>query len=471
MRDKKIVVVGAGPAGTRAAAQLVKHGCKVTVIHEGPHSGGQIYRRQPVGFSRPAEKLYGSEAEKAKSLHRAFDDLKSKITCLPDTTVWNIVGKELFLLGPDGVQTLAFDFLILATGAMDRVLPMPGWTLPGVFTLGAAQIALKHQACAIGRNTAFVGTGPLLYLVAYQYLQAGAGVVGVFDTSNSGKKYFAAPMMFANPRALNLGIQFRRALKKGGVPIHEGIVPLGVVGQGAVSGIKWRNANDSVESESCDAVAIGYGLKPESQLAELAGAKSRFDSAQRIWTIVHDGEGRIAPGVYAAGDGVNIGGADVAELLGEQAAWAVLKDMGQPVPPGRIRKIQRQLSVQRLFRRGLNAAFPVPVHQLQSLPDETILCRCENVTVGDARKAIDQFKPTDLNRLKAFCRTGMGRCQGRVCGLATAEIMAHRLSLPIESVGYLRGQSPIKPLAFSSAALLAEKNLLDEIAEFLSPEP
>ena len=179
----RVLVVGAGPAGSRAAETLVKHGVRPIVIDEAPRNGGQIYRQQPEGFTRPARTLYGLEAKKATHLHDGFAALAGRVDYRPETLVWNLWSGIAYTMGPGGPEEVPYDALLLATGAMDRAMPLPGWTLPGVYSMGGAQVALKYQACAIGRRVAFCGTGPLLYLVAYQYKHAGAEVVAVLDTS------------------------------------------------------------------------------------------------------------------------------------------------------------------------------------------------------------------------------------------------------------------------------------------------
>src|SRR5579872_5519272 len=300
MSQVKIVIVGAGPAGTRAAQCLVAHGLQPTVVSEASHSGGQIYRRQPAGFTRDARKLYGSEARKALSIHSTFDKLRPSIEYRPDTTVFNIVDQKLFLDSAQGIEELTFDYLILATGAMDRVVPVPGWTLPGVYTLGGAQVALKYQACTVGEVVTFAGTGPLLYLVAYQYAKAGARVAGVFDTSNFRGKVAALPQLMWSPRAAFLGTYYMSWLKVRGIPLVQGVSPIGIGGNGRVDRFTYRDSRGALRTIDCDAVALGYGLKPESQLAELAGCPLHFDAMQRLWAISHDGKGRVRPGLYVA---------------------------------------------------------------------------------------------------------------------------------------------------------------------------
>lgn len=450
---EKIVVIGNGPAGSRAAETLCRAGCQdVTVISEASASGGQIYRRQPPGFTRDAKTLYGDDSDKAQRLHAAFDGLAGRVALRAETMVWNILDRQIYTHGPGGIEILPFDRLILATGAMDRILPIPGWTLPGVFTLGGAQIALKHQCCAIGRTVVFVGTGPLLYLVAYQYAKAGANVVAVLDSSGFAGKAQAAPRLALAPRLLLRGLAYRRYLTRSGVPIHEGARPLAIMGDDCVSGLRFRDADGKERTLACDAVGLGFGLNPELQLAELAGGRTVFDPDKRQWLLAHDGEGRAADRVYVAGDGVAIGGADVAELAGERAALALLADLGQLVDHARLRAISRKLSRLAAFRAGLDRAFAYPAGWIAEQPDDTILCRCENVTFGDVRAAIARHAPGEVNRLKALARPGMGRCQGRVCGAVLAELLAATSGRPLETVGRLRGQAPIKPLPYAAAA-------------------
>ena len=456
MSQDSPVIVGAGPAGTRAAECLVAHGLCPIVISEAPQNGGQIYRRQPEGFSRAASKLYGAEARKAVSIHATFDRIRSSITYLPDTSVFNVVDKILYLQTRGGIQELSFGSLIIATGAMDRVLPLPGWTLPGVYTLGGAQVALKYQACAVGRLVAFLGTGPLLYLVAYQYAKAGARVAGVFDTSPLVGKIAALPRLLSSPRTAALGAYYMGWLKSRGIPVVQGISPVAIEGQARVGSFTYRNDTGQTHTLSCDAVAMGYGLKPESQLAELAGCSLEPDATQRLWTVSHDGRGRVRPGLYVAGDCSTIGGADVAEAQGELAALCLLEDLGIPASAARTRGLLRKLRRLRRFRLGLERAFPFPHHLVKALPKQTIACRCEAVTVGEIDSLIELLKPEEPNRLKAFCRTGMGRCQGRVCGPFLQEYLAATYGRPVTEITPLRSQAPIKPLAFAKAAAKAE---------------
>ena len=442
------VVVGAGPAGIRAAQTLVAHGIRPVVLDEAPRAGGQIYRRPPAHFQRTAQTLYGFEAPRAQAVHGAFDGLQSLIDYRPDSLVWNAQGGLLDVLhGPtQTTQSLPYQQLIVATGATDRVLPIPGWTLPGVYTLGGAQVALKYQGCAIGQRVVFMGTGPLLYLVAYQYAKAGVAVAAVLDTARFSDQLAALPAMLTQPAVLAKGLYFVAWLRAHGVGLHSGVRPLRVLGQERVRAVVWHDGQQE-RSLDCDAIGFGYALRSETQLADLLGCRFVFAPQQRAHLPERDAAGRSSvAGVYLAGDGAGIMGADAAEWAGERAALALLADHGVAVDAARARLLERKLRALQTFRSGLERAFPFPTDWAAQAPDELVVCRCENISAGELRRTVHASGADEMNRLKALSRLGMGRCQGRSCAVAAAEILAHATGKPVAQVGRLRGQAPIKPI-------------------------
>ncbi|GJH01013.1 NAD(P)/FAD-dependent oxidoreductase [Paraburkholderia terrae] len=447
VKQPKVIVIGAGPAGVRAAQALVEAGLRPLVIDEGRRDGGQIYRRQPDGFSRSYATLYGTEAARAASLHRDFDALRSQIDYLPDTLVWNIGPKAVHVVSGTRHDELAFDSLIICSGATDRLMPVPGWHHAGAFSLGGAQVALKSQGCAVGARTVVMGTGPLLYLVAAQYVKAGATVSAVLDTSTFAQRVRALPQLLAIPTALRKGVALMSVLRHARIPVHRGVTPVAIDGspEHGVTGVRVKLANGATLDVKCDAVALGYHLRAETQLADLAGCEFRFDDATQTWLPHIDADGRSSVvGVYLAGDGARVRGADAAERAGRLAALAALRDVG--IEREGAEGLRAELARYTRFAAGLRAAFPWPARFAATLPDDTIVCRCEAITAGELRRVVRDMGAQEANRAKAFSRVGMGRCQGRFCAHAGAEVIAAEARVPLEAVGRLRGQAPVKPL-------------------------
>lgn len=442
-----VIIIGAGPAGIRAAQTLVAHGVRPVLLDEAARGGGQIYRRQPANFKRSPVKLYGFEAGKASALHQTIDALREQLDYRPETLVWNAEDGALDTLHESRAARLAFSRVIVATGATDRILPVPGWTLPGVYSLGAAQIALKFQGCAIGERVVFAGSGPLLYLVAYQYAKAGANVVAVLDSSPFSAQVRALPGLLSQPATLAKGIYYRSWLTAHGIPVHQGVSLTGINGQQRVQSLTWRNAKGD-QPLACDAVAFAHGLRSETQLADLLGCEFAWNPLNRAWLPQRDSAGRSSVAeVYLAGDGAGIMGADAAEMAGERAALALLEDIGYLIPPQR--GVQLELALGRIdsFRQGLERAFVFPEHWAADTPNDVMICRCEEVRAGDIRQVVREGH-WEINRVKAHCRVGMGRCQGRMCGAAAAEIIACESQRCVSDIGRLRAQAPIKPLPF-----------------------
>lgn len=482
------VIIGAGPAGMRAAQALVAAGLRPVVLDEAPRAGGQIYRQPPPGFVRTSRERYGSEAGKADALHRMMQDLLPHIDYRPDTLAWHCESGLLDVVRAGVAGSVPFSHLILATGATDRVLPFEGWTTPGVYTLGGAQVALKYQGCAIGARVAFLGTGPLLYLVAYQYAKAGAKVAAVLDTAGLSDRLRALPGMLRAPRLLAQGLYYMAWLRAHGVRLHTHVRPVriesgandatvGGVAAGArahagtesgtsitdteataptagrdaadrVAALHVQHRDGSQQRIECDAVGYGLALRSETQLASLAGCAFDFDPQDRAWLPRRDAAGRSSvPGVYLAGDGAGIAGADAAEVAGERAALALCADVGLAVDPARVQTLERTRARSVAVRRALARAFPFPDDWAAALDDRVTLCRCEEITVGTLRATAVAEGVTELNRLKALTRVGMGRCQGRMCSAAAAEVVAASMHVPVDSIGRIRAQPPVKPLS------------------------
>ncbi|WP_150550164.1 NAD(P)/FAD-dependent oxidoreductase [Pandoraea soli] len=459
----EIVIVGAGPAGIRAAQTLVAAGQRPVVLDENMRWGGQIYRQPPVGagFTRTKQALYGFEAAKADAIHGTMAALLPQVDYRPETLVWACDPARLHTIHDGREKPVPFTHLIIASGATDRVLPLPGWTLPGVYTLGGAQVALKAQGCAIGEQVVFAGTGPLLYLVAYQYAKAGANVAAVLDTSAFAGQVKATPQLLNQPATLAKGLYYVGWLRAHGVRIEHGVTLDGIDGTAGVRAIRWRR-DGREHTLACSAVGLGFGLRPETQLADLAGCRFVFDDLNRCWLPERDAAGRSSqPGIYVAGDGAGIAGADAAELAGRRAALALLEDLGiaAPAMPDApdADAIERKLASIGRFRVGIEQAFAAPDDPSARWPDDMIVCRCEEVDARSLRDCVREAGVTDINRLKALTRVGMGRCQGRMCGEAACHLLARESGQTLAQAGRLRAQAPIKPIPI--APMLFDENV------------
>ncbi|TCR63153.1 NAD(P)/FAD-dependent oxidoreductase [Bosea sp. BK604] len=445
----RIVIVGAGPAGIAAADALSAAPVEVTLIDEAARPGGQLYRSPAPGLKLDMSRLLGSSHGAYAAFHDKAAGLCRRLDYRPGTLVWSIHGGAVHLASASGAAALPYDALILATGATDRIMPAPGWTLPGVFTLGGAQALLKDQGVAIGRRVVFCGSSPLLYLAASQYLRMGVKVAAVIDSTPFAAKLRALPDMARAPATLAAGLRAMAELRLGGVPIHQGARIERFEGEERLAAVQCRAGAGQLVRIACDAAAYGHGLRPEAQLAELAGCELRYDPVQRLHLPVIDGDGRAGERLYIAGDGGHIGGGQAASLSGALAAAALLDDLGLPASDVDRAGSRRSLARLRGFPNGIAAAFRWPREQVVALADDTILCRCENIRVGEVRAALRQpMASPDANRIKAVSRCGMGRCQGRFCGPALAELVGAGHAGELDR---LRAQAPIKPLPIALA--------------------
>ena len=451
----RVAIVGAGPAGIAAASVLAAHGVAPVMIDEAQRPGGQIFRKPRPGLRLDIEGLLGAEAENYRRTHAAFDALRDRVDYRPQTLAWAVDDRTLHTLCGNEAATVAFDALILATGATDRTLPVSGWTLPGVFTLGGAQVLLKEHGCLVGRRVVFCGASPLLYLAAKQYRQMGAEIVAVLDTTPFAGKLAAAADLMAAPTTLARGLGYMAALRRAGVVMHHGVRLRAFEGTAGVEAVRFVDRNGNETTLACTAVAFGFGLKPETQLAELAGVPLHYDPVFRQWLPRADVDGRCGGRIYLAGDGATIGGAQAAALTGTLAACAALEDHKIAVTGIDRARARRRVARLRRFQRGLARAFAWPVEAIHDLDDDVMVCRCEGISAGALRASIRAgFGPTEVNRLKAITRCGMGRCQGRFCALAAAELTAQLRGVPLQAVGRLRAQPPVKPLPLGIGATI-----------------
>ena len=455
-----VLVVGAGPAGMSAALESARWGLSVMVVDEQPAPGGQIYRNVERASARVAA-LLGPEYARGRRLTSALGG--APVDYRSATTLWHLTPElEAGLVSAGRADFVRAQRVVLATGAMERPFPIPGWTLPGVVTAGAAQIALKTADAVPDGNVVIAGTGPLLYLVAAQLVRAGAPPRALLDTTP--RQHYARalrhlPAALRAPAYLAKGLGLIGGLRRHGLRIERGVVALEATGGSRLEAVRFRaSGGEVVHDIAADWLLLHQGVAPNIQATQALGCRHRWDSRQLCWRPELDewGETSLA-GLLVAGDGGGIGGAIAAEHSGRLCGLRCAEALGA-APAGEARA--RAAPMRRALRRHLAVrpfldvlyrppdAFRVPAD------DATIVCRCEDVSASDIRRWVD-LGATGPNQTKFFSRCGMGPCQGRLCGLTVTELIAAHRGVTAEEVGYYRVRPPIKPVSLGALAGLA----------------
>lgn len=455
-----IAIVGAGPAGLAAAARAAELGLSVLLADENPAPGGQIYRA--ITTIPVADKsVLGEDYWKGGALVTRLE--RTSAAYAPGCTVWSVApdeagGFELGLSLGGQARLVGAGQVILATGAQERPFPIPGWTLPGVMTAGAAQIALKASGLVPSGRTVIAGCGPLLYLLAGQLAAAGANIVAVLDTTprRNWLSALAALPDFLRSPYLAKGLKLMAAAR-GKLPFKTGVTALAAEGSGKLTGVTVTRGGIT-ETIACDALLLHQGVIPGINLSNAAGCAQHFDPEQHCWTpTVDEWFGSSIPGIAIAGDGAGIGGAESAALRGEIAALDAARRLGRISEAQRNEKAaptQAELARSLRGRRFLDLLYRPAETFLAPPADDTIVCRCEEVTAGQIRDAASRLGVTGPNQMKAFLRCGMGPCQGRLCGPTVVELIAQVRGVSPAETGYYRLRPPVKPVTLAELAAL-----------------
>lgn len=465
MEQHELVVIGGGPAGLAAAATAAEAGIECLLLDEQATPGGQVYRSvQTVPEQRA--KLLGPDYQCGREVVTQFKQSGAKYS--PATAVWNLTGqREIGILRDNHASLIHAERIIIASGALERPVPFPGWTLPGVMPAGAGQILLKSSALVPNDGVVLAGTGPLLLLLAWQYLQAGVTISAVLDMAPPGSFWRALPHL---PKALLAhhyiikGFRYKLRLKLAGVPYFKGVSAICATGSNSIGAVEFdcRTTKKRIETSL---LLSHFGVIPDSHLSRCAGCDHRWDRAQLCWRPVTDEWGNSSlDGISIAGDGAGIGGAVAARhagrLAGLESAYAL----------GRLSKIQRD-DAGREDRRWLNddlrvrpfleTIFRPPLELLTEPNDKTLICRCEEVSAGEIREAI-RAGHHDTNQVKFMTRCGMGLCQGRQCNNAVSHLVANELNVDMMVAESYRIRPPIRPLSIAQLAALETMNAKDK---------
>jgi NADPH-dependent 2,4-dienoyl-CoA reductase/sulfur reductase-like enzyme len=450
-----LVVVGAGPAGLSTAIEARNWGLSVALLDEQAATGGQIYRGVDAANAK-LRGILGEDYVAGAALTKAF--ALSGAEHISGASVWN-VGRDMKVsyLRDGKSQAVEARSIVLASGAMERPFPVPGWTLPGVMGAGAAQILIKSAGGFPREPAVLAGCGPLLYLLAVQYLQAGIQLKAVVHTTQRSDYIRAMPYL---PRALRgwqdlrKGMRMLRQLRRHGVAIYAGVDSILIQGAQRAEALCFTHKGAERRIDT-SLVLLHQGVVPNTQISWSLRAKHNWSDAQLCWLPETDENGQIEDTrIYIAGDSRGIVGAKASAAQGRLAAIAIASKLQRPGATernNRERQVRAELQAHLHIRPFLDALYRPKDANRMPKDDGVIVCRCEEVTAGQIRKYVD-VGCQGPNQTKAFGRCGMGPCQGRLCGLTVTELIAQTRDVSPQEVGYYRIRPPIKPVTLGELA-------------------
>ena len=459
----EVLVVGAGPAGLSAALAARRSGAEVVVLDERAQTGGQFYK--PLAPSQQSSRP--TDAQFAAGLALTREVLAAGVVIRHGAQVW--AGFSANELGAviDGRATVCHcKRLIIAPGAYERPVSFPGWTLPGVMTTGAGQTLSRAYRVSPGQRVLVAGNGPLNLQLAAELAAGGATVLAVLESApRPGLKLWREMLRAARSGADLLvdGAAYLARLRRHGVPVLWGYAVSSAQGDGQ-GGLRSVQASrldvlgqalaGSELVFQADALCVGYGFIPAVELARMLGCQHQFVARHLgyLATVTDEDGATSIPGVFVVGDGADLGGSRVALARGALAGYATARQLGYTAEaPRSVRKALRRAQD---FQGALWSIFRAPELDLTQVPDETLLCRCENLTFGAVRAQLAAGHDT-LAAIKRNTRLGMGRCQGRYCANVAARLLHESTGRANTVDQYFAPRAPVRPVP--AAALGFEK--------------
>lgn len=451
-----VAIIGAGPAGMSAAVRLGRIGVSVLVVDEQPAPGGQIWRGIERNSANGLSDDLGADYQQGDSVVSSFRN--APVDYRPETQVWQIEdGFRLFLTSKGRSELIKSRAVLVATGAQERPIPFPGWTLPGVMTVGAAQVLLKSGGMLPDSPIWIAGCGPLSLLYATQALGLGAQIGGYLDTADATYRSIIARLPMAAMRdfnSLRKGLTWSRQIRRSGCRIVRGARSLRAVGGDHIAGVSWT-CGEKTEHVETNLLLVHDGVIPRIHTTLALGCAHDWNATQNCliprsnrWLETS------RPGIFVAGDGHGIGGWKAARISGEIAALGVANHLRVNIDAeGQRRKdhLDAKWNKALALRSLLDAVYPP---QRAILPDETIVCRCEEVTAGVIRDAASESAPNP-NAVKAVTRAGMGPCQGRQCGYTVKSLISEVHGIEPADIGFFNVRPPLKPVTIGEVSSLS----------------
>jgi len=453
-----VVVIGAGPAGMAAAVKLAKLGTSVCVVDEQPAPGGQIWRGVERNATSPVFNALGEDYQKGSSVTAAFH--AAGIDYQPSAQVWQIEdGWKVFLTAEGKSRCITAKAVLLANGAQERPVPFAGWTLPGVMTVGAAQILLKSGGMLPEGDVWIAGAGPLPLLYATQLLELGGKVAGYIDTSQkpSLKALSHLPAAWRDFAGLMKGLRWIWKLRRSGKLIRD-IHNLRATGEGQLCQIEWESKGKTHKRDA-GVLLVHEGVVPRVHETMALGCDHDWNDQQKYFASRTDEWGQTSrKGIFVAGDAGGIGGWKAATVSGEIAGLGIARFLNIGIDAEKLRRdaaLDDRRKRATALRPLLDALYTPPQ---TPIADDVVVCRCEEVSAGRIREAARASAP-DVGAVKAATRCGMGPCQGRQCGYSVQALVAEVNNLPVGDVRFFNIRPPLKPVTLGEIATLQDVEL------------
>ena len=459
-----VVIIGTGPAGMAAAAELNNHtssdGLSVLILDAYPQMGGHYYRQPAPEF--------GNHPLTSGKRQQEFEELqqratKTQITILHETTVWSVFketgeqGFEIRANGPEQGYTIHCRVLLGCPGAYDRPFPFPGWHLPGVITLGGAQMLLKGHGILPGQRVLVSGSGPLVLAAAAGLSEAGAEVVAVLDTASVLEGGTRAPFsLFGQLGRLKEGWDYLKKIRKGGAPLKFRHAIFEASGQDSVEAATYgpidgagRPLRDQAVTVEVDMICSALGFLPNIALTRLLKCDHFYDARLDAYypTITLQMETTV-PNFFVAGDVTGIGGKDISKKQGQIVAWEILARLNQmpaEVANKHAAPLRKEIAAEQRFLDILCERMRIKPGFQEFLQDDTVICRCEMIDLATIREAIHEGAD-DLRGIKLRTRCGMGACQSRYCEQSVAQIIIAETGCARDAVGTTSVRPPLIPV-------------------------
>jgi thioredoxin reductase/bacterioferritin-associated ferredoxin len=452
-----LVIIGAGPAGLAAAVTADKFGLSTLVLDEQQIPGGQIYRSIEKTVAENAPVL-GTDYFYGQALVQTFRS--SGADYLPGANIWDLC-RDLTIgyLVDDQARQVKARHILIAAGAMERPVPIPGWTLPGVMGAAAADILFKSCDMVPEGPVVLAGSGPLQLLVACRLIDNGVKVAAMVETNRFSDNLKGLPYL---PQALRVsqyltkGLAMRWKVHRAEIPIFQNATNLRIEGDDSAEALCF-SSRGKVHRIPAKTVLLHEGVVPNLQLTRLLDCDHQWYERQRYWKPVLDSWGQTSVnGISVAGDAGGIFGAKSAEAAGHLASIGIssrLKVISAQEKEAAAAPWLKMQKKEMSIRPFLDTIFPPGKQALVPPEDTTLVCRCEEITAGQIREAV-ALGALSPSQVKAQTRAGMGPCQGRMCGLTVAEIIAASRQVMLPEVGHTRVRPPLKPITLGQLANL-----------------